>query len=371
MPFQQFSFATSANSNRLGNLHMYRKGCFKRHSHHTLNSKKGSCICVCCSVNPVDGPLSSPQNTAPLSASTTPATSVSSNIAKHTWIWRGHKIRYVSAGCGKPILLVHGFGASYGHFKRNIPVLAAAGYKVYALDLLGFGESEKPILQYTMELWEEQIKDFLNEFCQGQPAVLIGNSMGSLASLMVSASSPDQVSGTVLINCAGGMNNKAISDDWRIKVAMPLLLLIDLLLNQEKIARYLFDGFRKPESLKKVLLNVYRNQAAVDDDLVHMLYAPSCDQGALECFVSVITGPPGPSPQTLVPKLKKPLLVMWGTDDPFTPHDGPVGKYFRGVNAVKPDAQFVGFEGVGHCPQDEAEELVHAELLPWLEQVHV
>ena len=43
------------------------------------------------------------------------------------------------------VLLVHGFGASIGHFKKNIAELVAKGYNVHAIDLLGFGESEKPL----------------------------------------------------------------------------------------------------------------------------------------------------------------------------------------------------------------------------------
>ena len=40
--------------------------------------------------------------------------------------------------------MIHGFGASVGHFRKNIPVLAGEGYRVYAIDLLGFGASDKP-----------------------------------------------------------------------------------------------------------------------------------------------------------------------------------------------------------------------------------
>jgi pimeloyl-ACP methyl ester carboxylesterase len=293
----------------------------------------------------------------------------------HSWQWRGNKINYATAGCGKPILLVHGFGASLGHWKRNIPILAANGYKVYAFDLLGFGGSDKPILDYTMELWADQIVDFLKEFSSDQPCAVVGNSVGSLASLIVSSTHPDLVSATILLNCAGGMNNKAISDDWRIKLALPLFYLIDWLFSQPTIARSLFDRFRTPDNLRSVLLSVYRNPTAVDDDLVDMLYQPSCDQGALECFVSVITGPPGPRPEQLVPNLKKPMLILWGTDDPFTPGDGPVGKYFRSLpntanNNRDDDArvEFIDLEGVGHCPQDEEPEKVHQYLLPWLEK---
>ena len=60
------------------------------------------------------------------------------------------------AGCGKPLLFVHGFGASIGHWRKNIAVLSK-DYKVYAIDLIGQGRSDKPLIAYTMELWAEQV----------------------------------------------------------------------------------------------------------------------------------------------------------------------------------------------------------------------
>lgn len=218
-----------------------------------------------------------------------------SSLKKHSWQWNGYKTNYVTAGCGKPVVLIHGFGASSGHYRNQISFLSQQGYKVYALDLLGFGNSEKPIIDYSMELWDQQIRDFMQEFIgESTPAVIMGNSVGSLATLMVASKIPNRVSGVVLFNCAGGMNNKAISDDWRIKLAMPIFLLIDWVLNQPQLARRLFDNVRQTENLKKILEGVYpRNPNAVDDDLVAMLHGPSNDPGALETFVSVITGPPG------------------------------------------------------------------------------
>jgi pimeloyl-ACP methyl ester carboxylesterase len=81
---------------------------------------------------------------------------------------------------------------------------------VFAIDLLGFGGSAKPILDYNTGLWRDLVKDFLAEFVK-EPAVLVGNSLGSLICLEVAAASPEaSVGGLVLLNCAGGMNNKAV-----------------------------------------------------------------------------------------------------------------------------------------------------------------
>ncbi|KAF5476021.1 hypothetical protein F2P56_007768 [Juglans regia] len=133
-------------------------------------------------------------------------------------------------------VLSHEFQGS----SRNIGTLAQNS-TVYAIDLLGFGASDKPAgFNYTMETWAQLILDFLKEIVQ-KPTVLVGNSVGSLACVIAaSESSRSLVQGLVLLNCAGGMNNKAIVDDWRIKLLVPLLWLFDFLLSQRGIASTIF-----------------------------------------------------------------------------------------------------------------------------------
>lgn len=251
-------------------------------------------------------------------------------------------------------------------FIRNIDTLAK-NYTVYAVDLLGFGASDKPEgFSYTMEEWAQLILDFLDEVIQ-KPTVLIGNSVGSLACVIAaSESSHALVRGLVLLNCAGGMNNKAIVDDWRIKLFLPLLWLIDFLLKQRAIASLIFERVKERDTLRNILLSVYGNKESVDEDLVEIIRGPACDEGALDAFVSIVTGPPGPNPVTLMPGLSIPILVLWGDQDPFTPIDGPVGKYFSSLPSQLSNVSLCMLEGVGHCPHDDKPDLVHDSLLPWL-----
>ena len=62
-----------------------------------------------------------------------------------------------------PILLIHGFGAALDQWRDNIPVLAEQ-HTVYAIDLLGFGGSEKPDTRYSIALWVEQVFQFWQRF---------------------------------------------------------------------------------------------------------------------------------------------------------------------------------------------------------------
>jgi pimeloyl-ACP methyl ester carboxylesterase len=289
------------------------------------------------------------------------------------------------------VVLVHGFGASSGHFRKNVPAIAKAGYRVLAPDVIGFGASAKPLdnegkpaVEYSTALWRDFVVDFVAEIARGgesesgnsssSKVVLVGNSLGSLVALRAAAELPSgqpPISGIALLNLAGGMNNKAASSgdsDWRLVLARPLFALIDFLLSIRPVAAKLFDSFRSPESLKNVLSSVYVNQDAVDDALVELIAGPAREPGALEAFIAIITGDPGPRPEQILEKLPAttPLLFIWGTKDVFTPVDGPVGTWAIKLPETRPATQFELIEGVGHCLHDEFEELVHERLLPWL-----
>lgn len=288
------------------------------------------------------------------------------------WKWKGHSINYFVASNNMskpslpPLLLIHGFGASIGHWRRNIVTLSQS-YTVYAIDLLGFGASDKPVgFAYTMEAWAQLILDFLDEVIQ-KPTVLIGNSVGSLACVIAASEATKKlVQGLVLLNCAGGMNNKAIVDDWRIKLLSPLLQAVDFMLKQPKLASVIFERVKQRDNLRSILMSIYGDKESVDEELVEIIRGPADDEGALDAFISIVTGPPGPNPVKLIPSISLPILILWGDQDPFTPLDGPVGRYFASLPSQLPNVTLFVLEGVGHCPHDDRPDLVHEKLLPWL-----
>ena len=101
-----------------------------------------------------------------------------------TWLYDDLTVNYIAAGPedAQPFLLIHGFGASGFHWRRNINALAAAGYRVYAIDLIGFGLSSKPVVDYDSRMWREQCAAFLREVAgcgvNGRRAIVAGNSIG-------------------------------------------------------------------------------------------------------------------------------------------------------------------------------------------------
>ena len=276
------------------------------------------------------------------------------------WNWQGHKIRYTVAGYGKPLLLIHGFGASIGHWRKNIPVLANGGYQVFALDLLGFGGSDKAPLNYTLELWQEQIKDFWTEHIN-EPTVFVGNSIGALLSLMLVTNHPEISAGGVLINCAGGLNHRPGDLNPMLGLVMGGFA---RLVSSPVTGNFIFNNIRRKSQIRRTLYQVYRDRNAVTDELVEMLYQPSCDVGAQKVFASVLTAPAGNSPSELLTNLQRPLLILWGEKDPWTPVAGAA--IYRDLAQSNPDVQFQIIEDAGHCPHDENPAKVNAKILQWL-----
>jgi len=281
------------------------------------------------------------------------------------WNWQGYSIRYSVFGEGQPLLLIHGFGASIGHWRKNIGVLAEAGYRVFAIDLLGFGGSSKPPLAYSLTLWQEQLKAFLDEKIQA-PTVFVGNSIGGLLSLLMMADYPELTAGGVVINCAGGLNHRPE------ELNLPLRLLMgsfSKLVSAPVVGNFLFEQIRKKNRIRNTLYQVYRDRNAVTDELVELLYEPSCDPGAQKVFASVLRAPAGDKPEDLLPKIAHPLLVLWGEADPWTPIAGAKIYQERAIAGL--DTEFYVIPDAGHCPHDENPDQVNRFILNWLATVNL
>jgi len=281
-------------------------------------------------------------------------------LEKQTWQYQGHNIKYVVQGTGQPLILIHGFGASIGHWRKNISVLAASGYKVFAIDLLGFGGSDKPPLDYTLELWLDMLRQVWGEKIN-EPATFIGNSIGALLALMAVAESPEMASRGVLINSAGGLNHRPEELNLPLRVIMGTFARV---IKSDFFGPFLFDRIRQKPRIRGTLRQVYRNREAITEELVEMLYAPACDPGAQKVFASVITAPPGKSPAQLLPLVERPLLVLWGERDPWTPISG--AQIYREFQQAGKQIEIIPIPNAGHCPHDEYPDLVNDRILQWL-----
>ena len=115
---------------------------------------------------------------------------------------RSVRVNYIQHGdTGLPVVFVHGFGASGFHWRYQIAELAKT-HRVFALDLLGFGLSDKPNISYSNEYWGMQVSSFIREVV-GEPAVVVGNSLGCIVSLKAATLDSSLIRGLVFINTPG------------------------------------------------------------------------------------------------------------------------------------------------------------------------
>ncbi|ACK65751.1 alpha/beta hydrolase fold protein [Rippkaea orientalis PCC 8801] len=287
----------------------------------------------------------------------------SSDHSEKTWIWQGFPITYQSYGSSGPaVILVHGFGASWRHWRKNLPVLGEY-FRCYAIDLIGFGGSAKPTpgteINYTFETWGQQVADFCQEVV-GSPAFLVGNSIGCVVVMQAAVDYPDWVLGIAALNCSLRLlhDRKRSQLPWYRRLGASFATKI---LTNKTIGSLFFSQIANKKTVRKILLQAYCRQEAVNDELIEIILKPAKDSGALDVFLAFTRYSQGPLPEDLLPILPCPAILLWGTKDPWEPIE-----LSREWANFEPVEQFIPLEGVGHCPQDEAPELVNPILRDWI-----
>jgi pimeloyl-ACP methyl ester carboxylesterase len=280
------------------------------------------------------------------------------------WQWRGHNVYYVQAGEAQPqlppLLLVHGFGASTDHWRKNITELSA-DFQVFAIDLLGFGRSAKPNLQYSGDLWRDQLDDFISEVI-GQKTILAGNSLGGYACLCVASQCPDSAAGVVLLNSAGPFSQAENQVQPSINPLQKVLgKSVTWFFKQRLAQSLLFQYTRQKWVIRRTLEKVYLDKSAVTDQLVEEIQRPAFDKGAIDVFVSVFSSPQGAKVDILLKQLNCPLLLLWGEADPWIKARERSQKFHEYYPQL---TEY--FLTAGHCPHDEIPEQVNSHLRDWV-----
>ncbi|NEP11951.1 MAG: alpha/beta fold hydrolase [Symploca sp. SIO2C1] len=288
---------------------------------------------------------------------------LSTNLDTKTWTWQSFSIAYkVYGNQGPAVVMIHGFGASSGHWRKNLPVLGQ-NCRCYALDLIGFGASAKPIpgkeIEYTFETWGQQVAAFCREVVGGS-AFLVGNSIGCIVVMQAAVDNPEISLGIALLNCSLRLlhQSKRVELPWYRSLGASVL---QWLLGNKWIGQLFFSQLAQPKVVRKILLQAYRHPEAVTDELVDMLMKPALDVGAADVFLAFTRYSQGPLPEKLLPILPCSAIILWGTQDPWEPIE--LGRDLASFPTVE---KFVPLEGLGHCPQDEAPEIVNPILQDWI-----
>jgi pimeloyl-ACP methyl ester carboxylesterase len=283
------------------------------------------------------------------------------------WVWRGWQIRYayLRAGVGAdpqttmPLCLLHGFGSSLTQWQTNLLPLSQF-HTVYALDLLGFGASEKAPTLYNIPFWAEQVYDFWRAFIR-QPMVLIGHSLGAVVGLAAAIAHPEMIKSLVLLTLPPARQELLSGGIQTVALAIERLFTHPLLLKP------VFNLFRQPFVLRTVLRAAYANPEYVTEALISSFVAPALDHGADEVFVRLAKARTdthySPEIKMLVPQIQKSILVLWGQQDRVVPLSQG-----KDLPLLNPLLKLVEIPNAGHCLYDECADRVNQEILQWVAQ---
>ena len=238
----------------------------------------------------------------------------------------GQKIKYVEAGNGPVVVLLHGLGGNSTNWAFNTPALAQK-FRVVVPDQVGFGSSDKPLVNYRIGTYVDFLDKFLSEL-QVERATLVGNSMGGWIAALYALRYPGKVDRLVLADSAGfappkefdlhalaGLNPSTRDEMKRLANLVffnPLFksdAAIDVLLAQRMSAG---DGY----TIQRLVESIYRGDDMLDGKLS---------------------------------AIKQPVLLLWGREDGLTPLAREGERFKREL----PAAQLIVFDQCGHVPQVE------------------
>jgi len=232
-------------------------------------------------------------------------------------------VHYLEAGQGPVLVLVHGLGSSAEVWRDSMRRLAR-GYRVVALDLPGYGKSDKPRSDYSIEYQAAVLNDFIDALGAGKVA-LVGNSMGGWVSAITALNHPEKVSHLILVDSAGLRRDAAAST-----------------INLNPATK---------EEMRTLLLSLFADKAFVTEKLVNDQWEYRKDirytvKATLESFKSK-----QPLLDDRLKNIKVPTLIIWGREDTLTPF-AYAERFAKGI----PGSKLVVIDNTGHIPQVEKPE---------------
>lgn len=260
--------------------------------------------------------------------------------------------RYWSAGeKGSTVILLHGVGCHVEFWEKNIAVLARE-HRVFAVDIVGFGRTDKPEVDYTFELMADFVLDFMSAM-DIDKASLVGNSMGGGISMTVAAQASGRVERVILVSPVGlgrGMS--------------PVMRLMTLPVIGEMLTKPDRQGV-----VRQMQLCLYDSSQASDDfiDRAAVIGALPGNQRSFLSLIRETANMVGVKKGIVadfsarLKRIKTPILVIWGRQDRILPvADGEAT--VKGMT----DVRLHVLDRTGHFPQIEKPEEFNAMVLDFL-----
>jgi len=259
----------------------------------------------------------------------------------------GLSTHYLEKGSGEPVILLHGFFYDTYMWNKNIDLLAEK-YKVYAIDLWGFGYSTRKPLDYGYPLYTEQLLKFMDTL-EIPKASLVGQSMGGGTIINFTVSNRHRVNKIILVDAAG-MPNK-----------LPIMGRIS---NLPKLGEFMY-GLNTNFIRKMTLGNTFlHNKQNITDEYFENATRFHKIKGTTEVMLSITRKQ---FFDTLIEEIKNlslmnvPTLIVWGREEKSIPLS--IGEE---MHRIIKGSQLEIFDQAGHCAHDDQPEMFNQVVLDFL-----
>ncbi|MEO7752403.1 MAG: alpha/beta hydrolase [Terracoccus sp.] len=265
-----------------------------------------------------------------------------------------------------PVVLVHGLGGSHLNWVQTGPQLARSR-RVVALDLVGFGLTPADGRSTSVQANADLLARFVEEVV-GSPAVLVGNSMGGMISLLLAADRPDLVVGLALVDPS--LPSTGHRPDRSVTVAFAAYSIPFV---GERFITRTNRRFTERERVQRTTDLCFADPTRSDDAVfdanvtltAYRSTLPGLESaylGAARSLLGVLRASRRYAAQ--IRSIDAPVLLVHGEQDRLV----PVGSARRAAEA-NPAWTSVFLPGVGHTPQLEVPDVVLEHLEPWLDDV--
>jgi len=255
----------------------------------------------------------------------------------------GHRAHFQEFGDpnGPVLLLIHGFTASTYVWKTVAPALGEQGFRVIAIDLLGFGYSEKPAaFDYTIEAQARFVLRFMNRLGLGR-VTLVGSSYGGAVSMTIALDYPERVEKLVLVDAV-------INDEAKEHPVMKLAAIRGV---GEVITPFFLDSRRFMKVRMRNTLAPANHHLITEDRISSILRPLSAADG----HHSVLASGRNWSATRLendAHLINQPTLIIWGEHDTVIRIENGYKLYDKILNS-----RFVILKDCGHVPQEEKSDI--------------
>ncbi|MCH3988180.1 MAG: alpha/beta fold hydrolase [Lachnospiraceae bacterium] len=189
------------------------------------------------------------------------------DVPQHTWYFRELTVRYSVMGEGTPILLIHDIGghSSSVEWSETAPLLARH-YKVYTLDLPGFGFSDKPVMTYTGYLFVDAITSFIRDIIKEKTDLIASGQTAGIA-LSVQKTAPELLRKIILVTPSSPVLRqpttgirRALLSVWQVPVFGTILY--NLTYNRIRMEHILpARQYYRPQNVSRKLIHAFYQNA--------------------------------------------------------------------------------------------------------------